>query len=150
MTLLIIILIAISYALNLGITLVYDNRVDLPLWQIALVTVFVTWILIAYSFSIRLLYRHFAKIHSTVQYYFGWERITEYHIFLLITYLMIIGVGLYWQLYLGDTIVTIACIFIPLIYLTVSNILIKWVSNDYQLLADIEDYNKKARKKHEI
>lgn len=85
----------------------------------------------------RVLQRFMAKITSSVNYYFGVRLITEYHVYIAITYIMIVAVGVYWELYLDDTIIIIGCIFLPLIYLTILTIFVQWVRNEYQILADI-------------
>ena len=60
------------------------------------------------------------------------------------------ALGLYAEFYLQDTVILVGCIFIPLIYLCVLTWMVAWVKNEYQLLADIEDYNKRMKKKYEI
>ena len=61
-----------------------------------------------------------------------------------------VALGLYAEFYLQDTVILVGCIFIPLIYLCVLTWMVAWVKNEYQLLADIEDYNKRMKKKYEI
>ena len=64
--------------------------------------------------------------------------------------MLVVALGLYAEFYLQDTVILVGCIFIPLIYLCVLTWMVAWVKNEYQLLADIEDYNKRMKKKYEI
>ena len=133
-----------------GSPTVQYNGIDIPIWQWGILALIGTWVVIVYMVSVRVLFRHKNKIRALTEYYFGFKGITEYHIYLSLSYVLLIALGLYAFLYLKDTIILVGCIFIPLIYLCLLAWANSWQKNEYQILADTEDYNKRAKKKHDI
>ena len=130
------------YALNSSEEVDY-NGVNIPIWQWGLLAVVASWAIIAYMISVRVLQRQQSRIRALVEYYFGLPTITEYHAFLFLSLIIIVALGLYCHLYLKETAILIACIFIPLIYLCILALGIAWRKNEFQILADTDDYNKK-------
>lgn len=115
-------------------TLSFNER-SIPIWQFAILIVIAAWIIILFLLCGRLLARHIMKIREMVEYYFGFTSITEYHAYMLLTYLLILVAGLYSLLYLNDKNIFLGCIFLPIIYLFVSQIGTSWIKNDYCILA---------------
>lgn len=82
-----------------------------------------------------------------VEYYFGFANFTQYHLYMILTYLLIIAGGLYSLFYLNDKNIFLACLFLPFLYLLIFEIGAAWVRNDYAILADTEEYNKREIKR---
>lgn len=98
--------------------------------------------------SVRVLLRHKKKILALTEYYFGLTSITEYHVYLFTSYALVIALGLYFHLYLKESIVLVSCIFIPLLYLCLLGIGVSWANNQYDILANIPEYNEIMEKKY--
>ena len=62
---------------------------------------------------------------------------------------MIIGTGGYFYYFTLEANAFIGFIFLPLIYMIIMSLWVNWVKNDYQLLADIDEYNKKMKKQYD-
>jgi hypothetical protein len=69
---------------------------------------------------------------------------------MILTYLLIIIGGLYCLLYLNDKDIFLACAFLPFIYFLIFEIGSSWVKNDFSILADTEEHNRRELKKFEI
>lgn len=54
------------------------------------------------------------------------------------TYILLIGIGLYGYFYLQDKVLLSSCIFLPLIYITLSAFYVTWRTNQYMILAHTE------------
>jgi len=52
-------------------------------------------------------------------YYFGLASITESHIYVIVTYILIVALGIYCLSYLNDKSIFLGCIFLPLIYICI-------------------------------
>ena len=72
----------------------YDDDVEVPLWQFALVSVFATWIVIMYMASMRMWERETSSVQEKVQYYFGAKPLKEFHMYILVTYLCVLALGI--------------------------------------------------------
>jgi hypothetical protein len=102
----------------------YSDTVSVPLWQFAILVVIATWIIILYMASVRMFDRNANSIKQEVEYYFGSKAIKEYHIYIAITYLLIIGLGLYCCFALKNLTALVACIFLPIIWLAINKLII--------------------------
>lgn len=67
--------------------------------------------------------RNVNSIKEEVEYYFGSKAIKEYHIYIAITYMLIIGLGLYCYFALINATALIACIFLPIIGLSINKLI---------------------------
>lgn len=115
----------------------YSDSVSISLWQFAILMVIATWIVILYLASVRMFNRMKNNIKDEVDYYFGIKALKEHHIYVLITYLLVIGLGLYCYQFLHNSTAFFACIFLPLILLATNKLIEEWVNNEYQMLANI-------------
>ena len=79
--------------------------------------------------SVRVLLRYKNKIQSTTECYFGFQAVTEYHMYLALSYVLLLALGLYAELYLKDTVILVCCIFLPLIYLCLLAWGVAWQKN---------------------
>lgn len=68
----------------------------------------------------------------------------------MISYLLLLALGLYAHLYLHETTVLVSCIFLPLIYAVLIAMLLSWRNNQYMVLADTDEYNQIMLKKQEV
>jgi hypothetical protein len=119
-----------------------------PFWLLGIASIIITLFILFYLASVRILYRRVNKIRDLVTYYFGFVVVTEYHIFLLVTYCLVVILGVYFYFGLNSLLSLLACVFVPVIYITITAMGVYWTNNDFYVLADIEQYNK--RKKREI
>lgn len=103
-------------------TSVEYNNVTIPLWQFALLFIIATWIIILFLASLQMITRNANKITSLTEYYFGIAAIQEYHLYILLTYALVIGLGLYCFYFLLSFTALLATIFIPLIYLVLASL----------------------------
>ncbi len=85
-----------------------------------------------------------------VEFYFGFAQFTQYHIYMLLTYFLIVAGGLYSLFYLNDRNIFLGAVFLPLFYLLVFEIGAAWVKNDYAILADTEEHNKRMIRQLEM
>ncbi len=90
-----------AYALNetADPTIVYNN-VTIPIWQWGILVLVAAWVVIIYMISVRVFIRYRFKIFSTINYYFGIHQLTEYHLYVFLSYLLLIALGVYSYLYL--------------------------------------------------
>ena len=112
--------------------------------------VIATWIVIVYLASVRMFNRMKNNIKDEVDYYFGMKALKEHHIYVLITYFMVIGLGLYCNYFLHNSTALFACIFLPLILLATNKLIEEWVNNEYQMLANIPEYNRRIEKLNKV
>lgn len=141
----IILVICSNFGIVPNVSVSYNN-VKIQLWQFALIVIIATWIVILYLASIRMIQRHFNNIKSLVQYYFLFKKIQEHHVYIFVTYVFIVGLGVYCYLFLNNSILFFSCLFIPLILEILKQIFNEWSNNYYRLLADINEYNLKIEK----
>jgi hypothetical protein len=128
----------------------YSETVSISLWQFAILVVIATWVVILYMASVRMYKRNINNIKEEVEYYFGSKALREHHVYVLVTYLLVIGLGLYCNYFLGNSTALYASIFLPLILLAVNKLLTEWVNNEYQMLADIPEYNRRIEKMNHV
>lgn len=126
------------------------NDIEIPVWHWGVIVLLATWAIIVYMASYRFMARHHSKIKPLTEYYFGVPGITEYHMYLLLCYVIFVALGLYSYLFLNDKVIFMGCIFVPLIYLCCLSWAVSWVKNEYQILADTDDYNKRSKRAYEI
>lgn len=69
---------------------------------------------------------------------------------MLITYLLVIGLGVYCYQVLHNSTAFFACIFLPLILLATNKLIEEWVNNEYQMLANIPEYNRRIEKMNKV
>ncbi len=117
-----------SFALDTLGAVEIDGR-NIPVWHFAILVVFFTWVIIFYLLALRILDRFKNKIRALTEYYFGTAAITEYHLYLVLTYLLIVAIGLYAEFYLHNTIVLVSAIFLPFIYKALFTCIFTWVRN---------------------
>ena len=99
--------------------------------------------------SLRILFRQVNKIKDTVTYYFGAEFLTEYHIFVLITYSLLVLLGVYFYFGLQSMLGLLIFVFVPPVYMAIAGMAVCWQNNDFYILCDIDQYNKNMRKQYE-
>ena len=107
----------------------YSTSVSLPLWLFALIVVIATWIIILLLTSLRMIQRQRNNIHDNVEYYFGVTWLREMHVYVLVTYALIVGLGVYCYLVLLEPTVFYSCLFLPLILLALIKLDTEWVKN---------------------
>jgi hypothetical protein len=118
-----------------------------PFWLLGVASIIVNFVVFFYMASLRVLFRKVNRIRDLVSYYFGFVFLTEYHIFLLITYCLIVLLGAYFYLGLKSMVGLLICLFVPLIYMSIAGMAVYWQNNDYYILADIDQHNKEMKKR---
>ncbi len=93
----------------------YSETVWIPLWQFALIAVIATWVIILFLASWRMFLREKNNIHDNMEYYFGVAGIREFHVYMLVTYTLVIGLGLYCYFFILESTAFFSSIFLPLI-----------------------------------
>jgi len=63
---------------------------------IGVASIIINFVVFFYMAGLRVLFRQVNNIKDSVTYYFGMEFLTEYHIFLLITYCLLVLIGVYF------------------------------------------------------
>lgn len=120
-----------------------------PFWLFGIVAILVNFVVVFYMASLRILFRQMNKIKSTVTYYFGAPFLTEYHVFVLITYSLLALLGVYFYLGLQSLLGLLIFLFVPLLYMCIAGMAVCWQKNDFYILCDIDQYNKNKRKEFE-
>lgn len=105
-------------------------------WSVGVISVFITFIIAFYMTTSRVLYRKLNKIQDKVIYYFFDESFTEYHMYLLVNYALVVSLGIYTYFKYSSPLSLTLCIFLPLIYLTYVQMSVSWEKNDYQIFVD--------------
>lgn len=85
-----------------------------------------------------------------MEYYFGVAGIREFHVYMLVTYTLVIGLGLYCYFFILESTAFFSSIFLPLILVALMKLEHQWVKNEYQILADIKEYNERVSKARKI
>ena len=89
----------------------------IPLWTVALLSVMITWIVILFMASFRIYQRQRNNIHEDVKLYFGSKSVKAHHVAMLVTYFMVVGLGLYCYYFLLESTAFLTCVCLPLILL---------------------------------
>ena len=92
-----------------------SGGVNIQLWMFALISVMVTWIVIFFIASYRIYQRQQNNIREEVEFYFGFKSIKAHHVAMIITYLMIVGLGFFCLYFLKESTAFLTCICLPLI-----------------------------------
>ena len=66
--------------------------------------------------------------------------------YLVITYITVIGLGFYAYYVLYNKTALVAAFFLPILIVLLVKLYNEWAKNQYQVLADIADYNKRVEK----
>jgi hypothetical protein len=82
-----------------------------------LLAVIATWIIIIFLASYRIYQRERNNIREEVEYYFGVKGVRAYHVSMGVTYLMVVGLGVYCWHFLLEKTAFLSCLFLPLILL---------------------------------
>lgn len=120
-----------------------------PFWLFGIVAIITNFVVFFYMASLRILFRQVNKIKDTVTYYFGAEFLTEYHIFVLITYSLLVLLGVYFYFGLQSMLGLLIFVFVPPVYMAIAGMAVCWQKNDFYILCDIDQYNKNMRKQYE-
>jgi hypothetical protein len=70
-----------------------------------------------------------ANLHDPREYFFGHHMIREFHVYMFVTYLLIIGLGLYCYFFLLNSTAFFACVFLPLVHMVLEKMFTEWVKN---------------------
>ena len=127
------------------------NGYSYPFWAIGVATILLSISLSFYMITLRIIQRSTDKVRSVAHYYMGCHACSEYYFFLLFSYVFLICLGLYLYFKVNASIIWASCVFLPLFYQLFVIFYTNWAENDYLILGDHEDYNKKVgRKKKKI
>ena len=85
------------------------------------------------------------KITELTKYYLFNKQFGIYYIYMLANYIMIIIIGMFAYYLTDRALPVVSCVFLPPIYLCVSLIFSNWRVNDYRILVDIAELNKKIK-----
>lgn len=99
------------------------------------ISLFITFIFAIYLTTLRVLYRSLNKIQDRVVYYFFDKSFTEYHMYLLVTYSLIVALGAYTYVKYSTSLSLALCLFLPFVYLTLVALGVSWQKNSYQILS---------------
>lgn len=67
--------------------------------------------------SYRIYQRQKNNIREEVEYYFGVKGVQSYHVSMFVTYLLVVGLGVYCWYFLQEKTAFLSCVFLPLILL---------------------------------
>ena len=94
----------------------------------------------------RVYFRKIKKIKDIINYYAFNKKFGIYFIFLIATYILIIIVGLTFFFIFDEPFIIITCAFLPLIIKCIFIIYLNWKINDFKIISNIGELNKKIRK----
>lgn len=120
-----------------------------PFWLFGMVAILINFIVLFYMAGLRILYRQVNRIRDSTSYYFGLEFLTEYHVSVLITYSLLVLLGIYFYFGLQSMLGLLIFVFVPLVYMTIAGMAVCWQKNDFYVLCDIDQYNKNKRLQYE-
>ena len=129
-----------------GASYSYSATVSIPLWQFAVIAVIATWVIILFLASVRMFAREKSNIRDNLEYYFGLVGIREFHVYMLVTYGLVVGLGLYCYFFILESTAFFSSLFLPIILVLLMKLEHEWVKNEYQILADIKEYNERVSK----
>ena len=123
------------------------NGFTYPFWAIGVATILLSLSLSCYMITLRIIQRSRDKIRSVSHYYLGCHACSEYYFYLFFSYAFLICLGLYLYSKVNAGIIWASCVFLPLFYQLFVIFYTNWAENDYLILGDHEEYNKKVGKK---
>jgi membrane protein implicated in regulation of membrane protease activity len=129
-----------------NLSLTYKQSVTINLWSFALLAVMVTWVVVLFLTSFRIYQRQRNNIHEETEFYFGLPSVRSHHVAYAVTYLIVVGLGVYCHFILHEPAAFLSCLFLPPVLLILIKFEHEWQHNEYQILADINDYNERVRK----
>lgn len=106
-------------------------------------SIFITLIILLYFFSVRVYIRHINKVKSLKKFTIFSFTINEYYIFITLTYLFLVALGIVWQQATGEYIMLFSLIFLPLIYESYLTFYFNWKINEFSILGDVAKFNNK-------
>lgn len=81
--------------------------------------------------------------------YLGWGKFSEYYIYALLAYIMIVVFGCYFFVTVGNPVIWLLTVFVPLMYEAFLQFYRNWEENDYMILGFVDKYNLKQKKRVE-
>jgi hypothetical protein len=113
-------------------------------------SIFITIIVLTYLFTIRIYERHLNKVKSLKKFHILKYTVSEYYVFLTLTYVFLVALGIVWLSFTGEYVLFYSCIFLPLIYETYLIFFFNWKLNDFAILGDVSKFNKKIEEYKKI
>lgn len=118
-----------------------------PFWAVGVAVIILSFAIFFYLISMRIIQRARDRVRSTNFYYMGCQPCGEYYFFLLLSYVFIVVLGFYLWSRVGSTIIWASCVFLPWFYQAFIIFYANWKENDYLILGDMDEYNKKLKKR---
>ena len=117
------------------IDIIVVNGREFPFWSFGVLAIIITFVFSLYFASMRVLYRWINGIRDKVVYFFGHPVISEYHILILSTYVLVVILGIYTHLTYEASLSLTLCIFLPLLLNLVVEMGVCWQENNFYVLA---------------
>ena len=112
-----------------------------PFWGYGIATLLISLTVFLYILSLRLYKRKMNRIIDLNSKIFD-----AYYLALFFTYAVIITLGVVWWSVVKEHLILFSCLFLPIIYECLLVIFYNWSMNDYKILANVAEYNKKMKK----
>lgn len=117
-----------------------------PFWAVGVSTILLSFSIFFYLITARIVDRGRLKVRSITKYYIGCEGCGEYYVFLGASYAFLVVLGFHLYSVVGRNIIWASCVFLPFFYESFVVFFSNWVENDYLLLGDVAEFNKKLKK----
>lgn len=135
--------------IHIPVTTIKIGSLDYPYWAIGVGAIILAFSFYFYLCSLRILQRKRNRIREFSGCYFGTTKLSEYYIYAFISYCMIVVFGCYFYVTVGEPLIWLITVFIPLIYEAFLQFYRNWEENDYAVLGNVEKYNLKNKKRIE-
>jgi len=132
---------------TLPVTSVYIGASLYPFWSVGVVTILLSFSVLFYLVTLRIVERSQVKIRSLHIYYLGCEGCGEYYFFLFTSYIFLVILGCYLYTVTGNDLIWASCVFLPIFYQAFVIFYLNWQENDFLLFGDMAAFNRKIKKK---
>lgn len=118
-----------------------------PFWAVGVSTILLSFSAFFYLVTLRIVDRSRLKVRSATMYYIGCEGCSEYYVFMFASYAFLVVLGFHLWAVVGRNIIWASCVFLPFFYESFMIFYSNWVENDYLILGDVAEFNKKLKKR---
>lgn len=136
--------------INIPVTTIKIGDLDYPYWAIGIGCIILAIAWYFYLTSLRLLQRKRNRVREFSGCFLGCSKFSEYYIYALVAYIMIVIFGCYFYVTVGNPVIWLITVFIPLIYEAFLHFYRNWEENDYLILGSVDKYNLKMKKRVEV
>lgn len=120
-----------------------------PFWAVGVSTILLSFSAFFYLVTLRIVDRSRLKVRSATMYYIGCEGCSEYYVFMFASYAFLVILGFHLWSVVGRNIIWASCVFLPFFYEGFMVFYSNWVENDYLILGDVAEFNKKIKKRRD-